>query len=490
MLSLLLFMKNTFAPISRIPPEIFSLIPDYWGHWHAERDILALTHVCHGWREIFTSRPSLWTHLDCRNADKTRVYIERSKTLPLKISLSEFHNTRYCDYALSMATPSLSRSDSLTISVSSPDTLVNLLDKLPFSGILKEVEIRLLDSVSDDYVFIPSTIFPGHLSPLRKLTLSGVTTYLPWRNLSNLLVFEFDRGDFVDFEQFSMTGLLDFFESAPLLRKIAFRNLILDSFTISPGRVVSLPNLERFAADPFPPRSTFFDHLSIPTGASLSLDFSFPEGNHPIPVCVASGFNDLHITTINLLAPFPLKGCMRLDGPSGRLRTYGGWRGWNESAFFQSLCKFNLSNARRLSVTAYTPQPRRKIEDSPIFQPLLSMNSLRTLALIETDNMPFIHALNPAENESHAILCPALENLVLYRGRFAVEDLEKMVSERAKRFFKLSSITIVGLGEVAYPAEVVLSLREHVSHVEYKLEVLPPKWDAVFGENKDDCNDD
>ena len=250
---------------------------------------------------------------------------------------------------------------------------------------------------------IPSTIFPEHLSPLRKLRLSGVVTNLPWRSLSNLLVFKFDHGNFLGFQPFVVTELLDFFESTPLLRKIPLRNLTLDSSTISPGRVVSLPNLKKFTANPSPAPSTFFDHFSIPTGVWLNLDFSFPESRHPIPVCLANHFSDLHITTVNLLSSCLQDARMRLDGPSGRLHASGEWEAWDKSTFFHSLCKFDLSNAQRLSVTRYLPRSERKTEDFLIFQPLLSMNNLRTLVLIEVDHTPFTRALNPVENGSNAI---------------------------------------------------------------------------------------
>ena len=80
-------IKNTFAPINRVPPEVFSLIPD---HCETDEELIKLTHVCHGWREILISRASLWTPLDCRNLDKTGVYIQRSRGSPLEISFTPF----------------------------------------------------------------------------------------------------------------------------------------------------------------------------------------------------------------------------------------------------------------------------------------------------------------------------------------------------------------------------------------------------------------
>jgi hypothetical protein len=40
---------------------------------------------------MFVSRPSLWTDFDCRdlNADKARVYLERSKSFPINLRLRE-----------------------------------------------------------------------------------------------------------------------------------------------------------------------------------------------------------------------------------------------------------------------------------------------------------------------------------------------------------------------------------------------------------------
>ena len=76
-------MKNAFVPINRIPYEVLSIIPDYWAgedtenefKYPTDKDLITLTHVCHDWRELFISRPSLWTRLDCMSVEKTRVCV-------------------------------------------------------------------------------------------------------------------------------------------------------------------------------------------------------------------------------------------------------------------------------------------------------------------------------------------------------------------------------------------------------------------------------
>ncbi|KAF9645561.1 hypothetical protein BDM02DRAFT_3079455, partial [Thelephora ganbajun] len=74
---------NRLAPINRLPPDILILIPNFWDKRSRGRFVIALTHVCRAWREIFTSRSSLWTDFHCMDAEKTRVYLERSKSSPI-----------------------------------------------------------------------------------------------------------------------------------------------------------------------------------------------------------------------------------------------------------------------------------------------------------------------------------------------------------------------------------------------------------------------
>lgn len=86
------------------------------------------------------------------------------------------------------------------------------------------------------------------------------------------------------------------------------------------------------------------------------------------------------------------------------------------------------------------------------------------------------------------MLCPNLEELVLYiklPDQFHIGDLICMTKKRASRGVKLSSITVVGLGEFA-PEKEVFKLREHVTHVECRVDDAPPDWDDVSDESSDE----
>ena len=111
-------IKNDIVPINRVPPDIFSLIPAYC---KTDRELITLTHVCRGWREIFISRASSWTILDCTSLEKTNVYIQRSRNIPLEIHLEAHEDTRYSNDALLLTLPHIGGLEALTLSGLSGD---------------------------------------------------------------------------------------------------------------------------------------------------------------------------------------------------------------------------------------------------------------------------------------------------------------------------------------------------------------------------------
>ena len=147
-----------------------------------------------------------------------------------------------------------------------------------------------------------------------------------------------------------------------------------------------------------------------------------------------------------------------------------------------------LSTTHGLAVSRYEHPRPTEVEKCPVSRTLSSMKSLRTLILTKCNNLPFIVALNPQENPSKLLLCPILEELVLYiksRDQFHIEQFTSMAKERASKSAKLFSITIVGLDELA-PVKKVFKLREHIEHVDYRIDDAPPDWDDLPGENSDE----
>ena len=479
-------MKNDFAPINKIPSEVFLLIPEYWESDDEDEDLITMTHVCRGWREILIARSSLWTRLFCANTDKTRFYIERSKVSPLCLSLYKSRVTTYLESAFILVVPHISRLKSLTIE-GEWEIVQNLTPHLSCPiPLLRELAIEIF---RDPAPVLEGTLFNGDLSSLRSLTLDGVTTNLPWRNMSKLTTFKLS---FSPEEEPSTTQLLDFFEDAYCLRDITLHHSIPPSSDAPPGRVVSLPSLKTLTIDADEEHSILLNHFSIPAGASLTLEFRFSGDRSPLlaflPKTLGNIRNILSPTLVNIYFERTEK-YVKLGGPNGELCMLGHWRDCEENSSFilnhhilQSLTNFDLSGIQRLAIAMYRPPVVGEIDGSAPRHFLLPMEGLRALTLNQCDNLPFIAALDPVQNLSERVLCPKLEELVLYISRmvfFNIKELMSMAKARASRGMKLLSITIVGLGE-PLPGEETFKLREYVTRVDYRVGGEQPRWDGVL----------
>jgi hypothetical protein len=122
-LHLIRFWRNSLAPVNRIPSEILTLIPDFWDkdRYERDQDLVALTYVCRAWREMFISRSSLWADLDCVGKARTRVYLERSKSLPLNLSLDTEYSLPPCHPFFDIVPHAIGRLKSLSIRVTEED---------------------------------------------------------------------------------------------------------------------------------------------------------------------------------------------------------------------------------------------------------------------------------------------------------------------------------------------------------------------------------
>jgi len=488
-LGLVRSMKNDFAPISRIPPDVFSLIPEYLEKDHLDENLITMTHVCRYWRELLIARSTLWVRLDCANPDQTRVYIERSKSAPLELFLKS-EDMAYLEDGFHSVAPHIGRLKSLTI-VGPMDLLRSLAphvsNPLP---LLRELSINLTYNPTPPF---DSALFNGDLSSLHSLRLTGAITHLPWNNLSKITTFTLSR---VSEDKISITQLLDFFEDAHHLRDVVLDKSIPTSSDAPLERVVPLPCLEGLAIYSDAAHSVLLNHLSIPAGASLLQRFDFRGVESPLldflPKTLENLGHIFPVTSVNLC--FGRESHVELGGPNGMLHMHGHWTDSGGRPSFvldrrilRSLSRFILSGTRRLAITTYESPTTAQIDKSAPYHILSRMKNLRTVRLNQCNNLPFILALDPIQNPLRPALCPKLEELVLYvkdLESFNIKELMCMAERRVLMGTKLSSITIVGLGELL-SGEKVFKLKEYVTRVDYRVGEKPPRWDDVPEDGED-----
>jgi hypothetical protein len=469
------------VPINRTPPEVLTLIPDFWGKYHRDQNVIALTHVCRAWRGIFTSCSFLWTYFDCGDANKTRVYLERSKSSSINLFLSRKRGLFPHDPFLVLVPDAIGQLRSLTIETK-PEHFRGITDHLSHPAPL--LEYLSIDGNPDAEIqhnpVLTPALFDGDLSPLRGLRLQSIRTDLPWRNMINLTLFELG---YTSPGEISIGQLLDFFESAPHLREVQLDYVSLASGGQN-GRLVSLPCLKNLCSHWDQPASLLFDHLLIPVGADLTvaLDSLLPRVEDHLPRSFdnlknLANFTKIHISFCRSNTP------MQFTGPNGAVCLIPQTFESDATRIpLESLALFDTSKTRQLELLDTNPLS----EDLP-YQALLPMKDLRTLTISKCPNLPFfIRALDPNLHSSDVMICPKLEDLVLcfYRKKgFNIESVTSVAAARASRGAKLKSVRIVS--QVRFAPMEVMELRKHVLHVECNVGV-----DGVGGVGDDDDSDE
>ena len=459
-LSLIRSLKNSSAPINQIPIDVLSLIPNYCREWEVDETLITLTHVCRGWRNLFLSRSSLWTKLHFMDVDKTRTYIQRSKSSRLELYLKDDKwGTNFLRDAFSLVIPHIHKLKSLVVEA---EDLPEVLDHFRCNtSFLEKLEIRVHNRRGKA---LDSRLFSGGLSSLRELTLTNITT--------------------------RFTQLLDLLESAPLLRKARLSVSFSDSSDTPPTRIIPLRHMKTLDIYTVP-HSILLNHLSIPTGASLTLSVNLNDEESPLSYCLPGAPSDIrilsHITTTGLYFSPRCKFAV-LSGPSGTLRLIVRCEGQKilpstvNPQILRSLGPHILPTTQRLTIWAGTGSNPAEIEKSLVCQTLSSAINLQTLILYGCSSLAFILALDPEKNPSKLVLCPNLKELILFTKLWGFSDqLIGMAKSRASRRAVISAITIGG----SLPEEEVSRLKENIGQVECRPDYSPPEWDYIPGDDKD-----
>ncbi|KAF9789174.1 hypothetical protein BJ322DRAFT_1041339 [Thelephora terrestris] len=440
-------LRNALAPINKMPPEILTLIPDLWYYW-IDSQLIALTHVCRTWREMFTSRSSLWTRVDCNNADKTRVFLERSKSSPINVSLSRGGPLPPDDPFFQIDHRAVKRLVSLHIDVTAEKYLRCITPRLFHPAPLLE-NLSIYIPREEPHHALTATLFGGDLSSLKGLDLTRIRTELPWRNMVNLTIFELAH---TPPGEISTTQLLDFFESAPRLQEVTL--LYVSPTSIDQDeRLVSLACLKCLEIYDDQPVSPFICHLLIPVGANLSININPDSGvDDHLPISINNLRNLLNFTKL-LLYVQDLDWQIEMIGPSGEVNMNSTLRGGPTRLLLGFLDWVNTSTASTVELILKITS-RERLPHELAHRLLSPMNLLRTLTISPCITpCPFIQALNPDLNSESVLVCPRLETLVLPRsetiilpiyGRVTVgPDIEIMEAARELRGAKIKSVQIV-----------------------------------------------
>ena len=417
---------------------------------------------------MFTSRSSLWTDFDCIDEDKTRVYLERSKSSPIRLQLARDGGLTPSDPFSEIIPHAIGRLKALYIE-GTPEHLKDIAARLSHPAPL--LEILFLhggcESTPHRSPMLTPALFNGDLSSLHELCLVSIRTELPWRNMVNLTLFVLA---YMSPSEVSVSQVLDFLEGAPHLHEIQLHFTTLTSCA-QDERLVSPACLKRIEINSCGPSSLLLNHLLIPVGAELTIEaesLSSLIKDH-LPRSLDNLGNFSNFTTIRLDLDRSHPG-IQFSGPNGQVNTTTpASRADPTCLVLESLAQFDTSKIERLEIDRGDSP-----SSGPPYRALLPMKALRTLTISQC-NSPhtFIGALHPDMSSSEAVVCPKLEELTLVLrtdwGVFDIKRVTGMAAARASNGAKLKSVRIIGQNK--FVRTDVLELEEHVLHVECGFEV-------------------
>jgi len=428
-----------------------------------------LTHVCRAWREIFISRSDLWSDLGCEDINKTLVYLERSGSSPVNVRLERYKNLTLRDPLLQVIPRTVTRLKSVTIHAmpwNFHEIIAQLSHSTPLLASLT-IEVEQCQSLPGLCPTIVPTLFNGDLSSLRELRLQCVRPTLPWRNMINLTSFTLG---YTTSGASAVGPLLDFFESAPRLRKIQL-HFATPTYGTQTGRLVSLARLRRMDVAGGNP-SLLLDHLLIPVNAKLSGPFDPPNSLSDLyqlrPYCFR-----VHVGVAEVCP------AIRFGGPYGQFSIAPTNPQPNTTCrVLQSVAQFGPSNIERLTLIGGDLMVR---DGCVTYWMFLSLRDLRALTILQCEGLSHLVSWLGQMD-----MCPKLEELVLdarIEGKnFDMQEMKATAKARTSRLVNLQSVKIGSRDKSVQTSALELNL--YIPHVECG------PWVALMSDDDDGSDEE
>lgn len=218
-----------------------------------EKDLDVATHVCARWRAILTSTPYLWTKVDFEHPARANLYLERSKTALIDVTVGKSRDTIIGPVGTFIgATPWVVRMKSLCIQTDMEQIKkiaerlcqkTPKLQSLTFEGKARRYSYSSLGGTSaGGAIYVPREFLGRHAPSLESLT---------FRLVSPSVVFTFPLPKLTHIDWVAENAhvvieeLLELFVSSPLLEDIRMHVLIRRTQMHRPLKTVTLNQLRK-----------------------------------------------------------------------------------------------------------------------------------------------------------------------------------------------------------------------------------------------------
>jgi len=200
-------IKNSLAPINKLPPEILALVVTFLG---PGRYLIYATAVCQRWRTALLSFPRLWSRIPFSSGQvQFETYLARSKCAPLEVQLRPpyFHLLKslapHAFRLVSLAVQVVASSDVRQIA----NYVRTTVPTIPKLSIIAVSSLTTLD--------IPSKRFPY----VKTLRLEGISSFLAPHSFPHITELTWHVGSH-NCSPIQLAELLDTLGRLPTLEKV------------------------------------------------------------------------------------------------------------------------------------------------------------------------------------------------------------------------------------------------------------------------------
>ena len=253
-------IKNCFAPINRLPPEILAQIAMFFPR---ERHLIDATAVCQHWRSALLSFPRLWRDVG-GSLSEIQAYLERSGSTSLDVTLLD-------PSLVNLIVPHTSRLVGLALRIN---------HSLSFNQIIEHLHHPIPTLRSFRISTVPPLLHTLELPPCsdgsfflysRKLEIKGISVFHAPRACPYVTDLTLHTNGY---QSIQMDPFLRTLEELPLLEKV-YIVFCSDMYTDVPPRLATLPHvrtmsLSRFGKSSIPVRlPQILEYLQLPKLTSL-----------------------------------------------------------------------------------------------------------------------------------------------------------------------------------------------------------------------------
>ncbi|KAI0328100.1 hypothetical protein GY45DRAFT_1326757 [Cubamyces sp. BRFM 1775] len=419
-------------PVRQLPPEVLRMIFSYaTSDATGNADIISISHVCSYWRACSLQAPALWAHILLNHPAGIKVFLERSRPMPLRVAYKASQKPVIATLRLIAA--EAHRLRSLNIYVPEETGLDSILNRIRFAApMLEELVIKHQEPLRPPKgpEAFPRPQESSGVPSLRTLTLKS--TPLPYilsgpSSLVSLNIF-----GMVPF----LSDLFRLLANSPKLESVKICGTItLEGVDVA--RHVDLPSLKNLHIEAFPPNGIahILSRLTMPTTVSISIRADmdaehtihdvFPIGSSDGPPnpCGLGCFSSLRRMVLSWSTLYGLelrayRSTDELHAPALRYKV--GYPAIQPGHRFLADWPFDASQVDTLVLCGDLFLGRTYSEHAEVeshlwmemFQGLPELKTLRVMSLLESRAYDLLEPL--ATSTLSDSLCPKLETLELF----------------------------------------------------------------------------